>query len=340
MKNTTIGFFVGLILALSLTAFAGENPFHIAAILFKSAFGSNYDFGTTLSYVAPFIFSGLSVAIAFHGGLFNIGAEGQLTIAAILTTWAGVHLMNLPFPLGPLVLILCSILFGGLWGLIPGWLKAYRGSHEVIITIMLNFVAAGFASWMTLNVIPRTDSQNPETTFIPAWGSLKSWDFVARAFPNTPLNISILLAVLACVLVWLFLWKTRWGFELRAMGSNPEAASRAGISKKRYQILTMSLAGALAGMVAVSEIVAGPGNFRLGFSPDYGFMGIAVAILAGNNPLGILFSAFLLGALHKGASDLDLETATITRDFSKIIQGLIVICVAIPWFHSRRKNAS
>ncbi len=344
MKNTSIGFIVGLLLALSLTAFAGENPFHIAAVLFKSAFGSNYDFGTTLSYVAPFIFSGLSVAVAFHGGMFNIGAEGQLTLAAILTTWVGVHCVDLPFPVGPIILILASIFFGGVWGFIPGWLKAYRGSHEVIITIMLNFIAAGFASWMTLNIIPRLDSQNPESSFIQSSNSLKSIDFIAQAFPNTPLNISILLAIFACAAVWIFLWKTKWGFELRAMGSNSEAAARAGISKKRYQILTMSLAGALAGLVAVSEIVAGPGNFRLGFSPDYGFMGIAVALLARNHPLGILFSAFLLGALHKGASDLDLETATITRDFSKIIQGLIVICVAIPWIREsiskRRKNVS
>lgn len=344
MKNTTIGFFVGLIIALSLTAIAGENPIHIASILFKSAFGSNYDFGTTLSYAAPFIFAGLSVSVAFHGGMFNIGAEGQLTLAAILTTWVGVHCAALPFPLGPIVLILASLFFGGLWGFIPGWLKAYRGSHEVIITIMLNFVAAGFAGWMTLNVIPRLDSQNPESAFIANSASLKSIDFISNAFPNTPLNISILLAVLMCFVMWVFLWKTKWGFELRALGANPEAAERAGISKKYYQILTMSLAGSLAGLVAVSEIVAGPGNFRLGFSPDYGFMGIAVAILARNHPLGIIFSAFLLGALHKGASDLDLETTTITRDFSKIIQGLIVICVAIPWISSLKnkggKNAS
>ena len=208
IKNTTIGFLIGLFLALVLTIFAGENPFHIAMVLFKSAFGSNYDFGTTLSYVAPFIFSGLSVAVAFHGGLFNIGAEGQLTMAAILTTWVGVHCTDLPFPVGPIVLILAAIFFGGVWGFIPGWLKAYRGSHEVIITIMLNFIAAGFAGWMALNVIPRTDTQNPESAFIATSASLKSIDFIAQAFPNTPLNISILLAVFACVAVWIFLWKT------------------------------------------------------------------------------------------------------------------------------------
>src|SRR5690606_34210803 len=144
-------------------------------------------------------------------------------------------------------------------------------------------------------------------------------------------NISLLFAVLAAFLVWIFLWKTTWGYELRAVGANPDAAERAGISTRKYQVLAMSLAGALAGGVAISEIIAGPGNFRLGFSPDFGFMGIAVALLARNHPLGILFSAFLLGALHKGASDLDLETATVTRDFSKILQALIVISVVIPW---------
>jgi ABC-type uncharacterized transport system permease subunit len=340
VKNTVLGFLVGITLALSLTFLAGENPLHVALILFKSAFGSNYDFGTTLSYVAPFIFSGLSVAVAFHAGLFNIGAEGQLTMAAILTTWLGIHCVNLPYPLGPVILVIASMFFGAAWGFIPGWLKARRGSHEVIITIMLNFIAAGFSSWVALNVIPRPDSQNPESAFIAEAASLKRVDFIAAAFPNTPVNLSLLFAVIACFAVWIFLWKTPWGYELRATGANPEAANRAGISRPHYQILAMSLAGALAGLVAVSEIVAGPGNFRLGFSPDYGFMGIAVALLARNHPLGILFSAFLLGALHKGASDLDLETQTITRDFSKIVQALIVICVAIPWIHENFRRPS
>lgn len=330
MRKALIGLLVGFCLALSLTLVAGENPLHIAWIIFQSAFGSTYDLGMTLSYVAPLIFCGLSVAVAFHAGLFNIGAEGQLVFSSILVTYFGVRGPQLPFPLGPLILVILAFAFGAVWGLIPGWLKARRGSHEVITTIMLNFIAAAFASWMVVDVIPRPDSQNPESAFVQPAYSLKSIDFVNQLFPQTPANLSLVLALLASLLVWILLQKTVWGYQLKALGSNPEASTRAGISQKKFQILAMSLAGALAGGVALSEIIAGPGHFRLGFSPDFGFMGIAVALLARNHPLGIIFSAFLLGALHKGSTDLDLETQVITKDFSKILQALIVISVVVP----------
>lgn len=334
MKNILLGILIGLTLALSLTLLAGENPLTIAGLLLKGAWGSNYDIGLTLSYVAPLIFTGLSVAVAFHAGLFNIGAEGQLIFATVMTAWLGTQLPPLPFPWGGLILIVAAVFFGAFWGFLPGLLKAFRGSHEVIITIMLNFVAAGLASWVTVNVIPRTDTQNPETLFIPQASSLKSLDFLSKYFPDTPLNASFFLAIVCSLALWVFLWKTRWGFRLRALGANAEAAERSGISKKKYQILALSLAGALAAGVAISEIVFGPGQYRTGFSPEFGFMGIAVALLARNHPVGILFSALLLGMLHKGAMDLDLETQTITRDFSKIMQALILMAAVVPW----RKN--
>lgn len=323
-----LGFVIGLVIALSLTLFAGENPFNIFMILVKSAFGSMYDLGLTLSYTTPLIFCGLSVAIGFHAGLFNIGAEGQMTIAVLTAAAVGVMFPNVPFPLAPVIAFIAAILAGSFWGWIAGWLRAYRGSHEVIITIMLNFIAAGIASWFTLNIIPNPNSQNPETAVVSANYMFKDYDLIARLFPDTPANASLGFAIIFALLMWIFLWKTTWGFELRAVGSNPEAASRAGISEKKMQMLAMALAGALAGCVALSEVLGSAGQYRIGFSPDYGFIGIAVALLASNNPLGIIVAAFLMGALHKGASDLDLETTTITRDFSRIIQALIILGVA------------
>ncbi|HEY1079857.1 MAG TPA: ABC transporter permease [Bdellovibrio sp.] len=322
-----VGLILGLCVALSLTLFAGENPFNIFMILMRSAFGSMYDLGLTLSYTTPLIFCGLSVAIGFHAGLFNIGAEGQLTIAVVTAAAVGVLCPNIPFPLAPMVAFAAALLAGGLWGWIAGWLRAYRGSHEVIITIMLNFIAAGLASWFTLQIIPNPNSQSPETAVVSPNYMFKDYDLVARLFPDTPANASLGFAIVFAVVMWIFLWKTPWGFALRAVGSNPEAAHRAGISGKRAQMLAMALAGALAGCVALSEVLGSTGQYRIGFSPDYGFIGIAVALLANNNPLGIIAAAFLMGALHKGASDLDLETSTITRNFSQIIQALIILGV-------------
>jgi ABC-type uncharacterized transport system permease subunit len=323
-----IGMCLGLAIALLLTAFAGENPWHIFMILVKSAFGSTYDLGLTLSYTTPLIFTGLSVAIAFHAGLFNVGAEGQLTIAAVTAAAVGVLCPHVPFPLAPFFALFAGVAAGALWGFIPGWLKAARGSHEVIVTIMMNFIAAGLASWFALQVIPNPDSQNPETAMVSSNYMFKQYDLLVRWFPDTPVNASLAVAVILAFLIWIFLWKTTWGFDLRAVGENPEAARRAGIPAKRVQILAMILAGGLAGFVALSEVLGSAGQYRIGFSPDYGFIGIAVALLAGNNPVGIIFAAFLMGALHKGASDLDLETNTITRDFSRIIQALIILGVA------------
>ena len=340
--KTAFGFVLGLSAALLLSFFAGENPVHIFSILMKSAFGSTYDLGLTLGYTTPLIFCGLSVAIAFHAGLFNIGAEGQLIIATATAAWIGVSFPQIPFIVAPIVATLGALVAGGIWGGIAGWLRAYRGSHEVIVTIMLNFVAAGLASWLALNVIPNPASQNPETAMVAPQYQLKDYDLIARFFPDTPANFSLVVALLLAVAVWIFLWRTALGFEFRAVGYNPEAAERAGISTKKIRFLAMILGGVFAGLVALSEVVGSAGQYRIGFSPDYGFMGIAVALLAQNNPLGIVVSAFLLGALHKGASDLDLETSTITRDFSRIIQALIILGVCAQgywvWFQNRRKS--
>lgn len=336
------GFTLGLTCALLLTFLAGENPLNILMILIRSAFGSRYDFGLTLSYATPMIFCGLSVAIAFHAGLFNIGAEGQLTIATLAAAWVGISFPQVPFPLAPVLAIATGIIAGALWGGIAGWLRAVRGSHEVIVTIMLNFVAAGLASWVTLNLIANPHSQNPETAVVGKNYLTTDYDLIARFFPDTSVNFSLIVAIIVAVAVWVFLWKTSLGFELRSVGYNPDASRRAGISEKKIRILAMFLAGAFAGMVAMPEVVGSVGQYRIGFSPDYGYIGIAVALLAQNNPLGIIFSAFLMAALHKGAMDLDIETSTITRDFSRIIQAMIILGVSAQgywlWISKRKKK--
>ena len=321
------GLTTGMLLCAGIASFAGENPVHVLQVIYNSAFGSMYDFGLTLFYVTSLIFTGLSVCIAFHAGLFNIGAEGQLTLASLAAAVFALYFPQIPFPFSILSTIIVSIVAGGLWALVAGWLKATRGSHEVIITMMMNFVAAGVASYVVVSPFKNMESQNPETASIPAHFMFSQFDFVQKYFGESPVNLSLLFAILLAVFVWFFLYKTTFGFQLRSVGLNETASEIAGIDKTFYKMLSMFLAGSFAGFVALNEILGSAGKFRLGFSPEFGFVGIAVALLARNNPIVIIFSAFLFGALQKGAADLDFDTQYITRDFAKILQSVIILSV-------------
>jgi len=324
-----LGLALGLSLGLGLALISGDNPLHVLQVILKSAFGSKYDIGLTLFYATPLIFTGLSVAVAFHAGLFNIGAEGQLNVAALAAAFAAIMVPGLPVWLAPFFALGCAMLAGGIWGWIPGWLRARRGSHEVINTIMLNFVAAALVSWAVTGHLQNPESQSPETVQVPDPYFLRRWDPVVAFFGDPPVSLAFPAAVLIAVLVWVFLWRTPWGYELRACGSNEHAAETSGINVARTRQWAFALAGALAGCVALAEVLGGAGKFRLGFSPDYGFIGIAVALLARSNPIGIIFSALLFGALHKGAADLDIETDHVTRDLSLVIQALVILCVSL-----------
>jgi simple sugar transport system permease protein len=327
---------VGLALGLSFTWFAGENPWHVLQILGKSAFGSGYDFGMTLFYSTPLIFAGLSVAVAFHAGLFNIGAEGQLTLGALAAAVVGALWPSLPWPAAPILAGLAALLAGTIWGAIPGWLRAKRGSHEVINTIMLNFIAAGLASYVTLYLFKNPDTQNPETRQIGAGYLIHQFGI----FGGAPVSTALPLAVLTAILVWILLWKTVIGYEMRAVGQSESAARAAGIDAGKIRIFAMALAGGLAGLVGVGEVLGNAGKFRLGFSPQYGFIGIAVALLGRNQPAGVVAAALLFGALHKGTADLDLETDHVTREVSLILQALIILSVSAEglwsWMKQRR----
>jgi general nucleoside transport system permease protein len=327
---------VGLATGLGFTAFAGENPWHVLCVLAKSAFGSNYDVGMTLFYTTPLIFTGLSVAIAFQAGLFNIGAEGQLTLGALAAGVVGAMWPNLPG--AALFAGLAAFLAGTVWGAIPGWLRAKRGSHEVINTIMLNFIAAGIASYVTLYLFKNPATQNPETRPVGAGYLLHQF----AIFGGAPVSAALLLAVVAAVLVWIFLWRTVIGYEMRAVGQNESAARAAGIDASKIRILAMCLAGGLAGLVGVGEVLGNAGKFRLGFSPQYGFIGIAVALLGRNQPAGVVAAALLFGALHKGTADLDLETEHVTREVSLILQALIILSVSAEglWSWMKRRGES
>jgi len=329
LLRALFGLFAGLALGLLLAYFEGDSPVHVLAVIGRSAFGSVFDIGTTLYYSTPLIFTGLSVAVAFHAGLFNIGAEGQLNVATLAATTAALLVPSMPPVIAPIFALACGGFAGAVWGWIPGWLRTRRGSHEVINTIMMNFVAAALVSWAITTFLQNPAAQNPETATVGGAYFFRAHDPIAALFGDAPASLAFPLSVLVAILVWLYLWRTPGGYELRACGSNEQAAATSGINVARTRQKAMALAGALAGMVALGEVFGGVGRFRLGFSPDYGFMGIAVALLARNNPIAIVFSALLFGALHKGAADLDIETEHVTRDLSLVIQALVILGVSL-----------
>ncbi len=331
---------IGLLLGVSVTAFAGESPLDILAVIFRGAFGTPYDLGQTIFYTTPLVFTGLAVALPFQAGLFNIGAEGQLTMGALAAMLVGVSLPPASSGMaGVLAITVAAIAGGAAWGFLPGWLKARRGSHEVISTIMLNFIAAGLASWVVLYLVHSTDTMNPESRRVADAFMLARF----TSFDGAPVNAASLVAVLAALAVAVFLWRTTRGFEWKATGANAAAAQTAGIDTRRAQMGVMAAAGGLAGLVGMAEILGNTGRFRIGFSPDFGFIGIPVALLARSNPVGVIFSALLFGALQKGTAGLDLETEHVTRDLASIIQAVVVLTVSVEgifarWQRDRKKG--
>jgi simple sugar transport system permease protein len=275
--------------------------------------------------------------VAFQCGLFNIGGEGQLAMGALAAAAFGALMPNVPWPVAPVLATVAAFAAGAAWGAIPGWLRAKRGSHEVITTIMLNFVAAGLCSWVTLYLLRNPETQNPETREIGLSYRISQ----LPGFGEAPVSWALFVALLAAVAVRVFLWNTVRGYEIRAVGQNESAARSAGIGSARAQVLAMALAGGLAGLVGVGEVLGSAHKFKMGFSPDYGFIGIAVALLGRNRPLGVVAAALLFGALHKGSADLDLETEHVTRDLSLILQAFVILSVSADglWTFLKREKA-
>ena len=326
----------------------GDNPFEAYGWLLSSSFGSAKDIGWTLFYATPLIFTGLAVAVAFRCGLLNIGAEGQLYIAAFATAWVGIKFggtvvndqswawASLPaFILVPLCM-LTAVVVGGIWGMIPGVLKAKFGSHEVINTIMLNFIAIALVSYLTQYHYKVPGDPILQTANIGSAATIPQLNQFLPFIPkDVPLNVAFLIAILMCVLVYIFLWKTKWGYELRAVGENPTAAEYGGISTGKQIILAMTISGALAGMVAIGEFQAFRHNYYDGFSAEWGFLGIAVALLGRNHPFGVLVAAIFFGVLQRGEIFVDAFTRYVSKDLGFVLQAIIILFVACLQMYTR-----
>jgi ABC-type uncharacterized transport system permease subunit len=322
-------FIVGGILILII----GDNPLEAYRLLFGSAFSWPVGIGYTLFYATPLIFTGLAVLVAFRCGLLNIGAEGQLYVAAFATAWVGITFANLsPWLLIPMC-FMAAVVGGGVWGAIPGILKARFGSHEVINTIMLNFLAVALLSYFTQYHYKAPGDPIMQTVPIgPGAHIARLGKFIPGLPQFIPLNLAFVLALICCALVYVFLWQTKWGYELRATGTNPSAAEYGGISVRKQIVIAMTISGALAGMVGINEVLGYRYRYYDGFSDNYGFTGIAVALLGRNHPVGVIISALLFAVLQRGGIPVDAFTQHVTKDIVQVLQGTIILFVAAEAF--------
>lgn len=312
---------LSVILALLIGAIiiwiSGSNPIEAYVALFKGALGSPEAIGRTLEKATPLIFGGLAVAFAFKAGLFNIGGQGQLLMGAMVAAYIGFAVDGLPFIIHMPLALLGGSLAGAAYAAIAGALKAYTGAHEVITTIMLNYIAINITDylsngpWKDEGIIARTP-KILETAAIPKWGALPA---------------GFLIAVLMAFVTWYLLYRTTWGYAIRTTGLNANAALYAGIQVSQIIVLTMAFSGFLAGMGGAIETLGIVGRYQPGFNVGLGFDGITIALLAKTNPLGTIPAALLIGAMDAGASQMQFD-AGVRFQIIDIIEGLILFFVS------------
>ena len=318
----------GLLSALVILAI-GESPIEAVNLMITGALGSSYGWGYTLYYATNFMFTGLAVSVAFHARLFNIGGEGQAMLGGLGVALACLYIPWPHWSLALLGAIICGAAFGGLWALLPAYLQAKRGSHIVITTIMFNFIAAAFLNYLLVSVLRPQGSMDPATARFPEAAQLPTLHDVLAPFGISfsraaPANISLLVAMLACVLVWVLIWRTRLGYEIRAFGHSDSAARYAGINPVNITLIVMLISGGLAGLMATNNVMGEAERLMLNATEGAGFIGIAVALMGRSHPLGVFLAAILFGFLYQGGAELALWTK-IPRELIVVIQALVIL---------------
>jgi simple sugar transport system permease protein len=316
-----VSIMVALLIAGLVLLMAGENPLAVYGAMARGALGDRHGLAETLVKMIPLLLTGLGVAVAFRMQLWNIGAEGQLYLGAIAATGAGLYLL----PGAPAValvpaMIVAGLAGGALWGLLPGALRAYFGASEIITSLMLNYVAILLSEYLVHGPwrdplsfgFPGTP-QLPDAAWLPRWGI-------------TRVHLGLLFGLVAAVVLWIVLRRTRWGYEIAVGGENPRTARYAGIEMRRMILAVMALSGALAGLAGMSEVAGIGHQLQRNLSPGYGYTAIIVAWLGGLNPLGIVLVSFLLAAVLVGGDQLQI-TSGLPAAIAPMLQGTVLFCL-------------
>jgi simple sugar transport system permease protein len=325
-----------LLVAALVIHLLGESPLESLAILVNSAVVNPEGLSYTLFYASTFIFTGLAVSIAMKAGLFNIGAEGQMYFGGLGLTLAMLAFDHtLPGWLLIPAAMIGAALFGALWAFIPGYLQAKRGSHVVVTTIMFNFIASSLMNFIIVKYLIPEGEQNPASRVFAASAEMPRLSTWFPILGDTPLNVSFLIAIAALAIYGVMVGRSSWGYQLRATGLNQHAAHYAGVKISRMIIVAMLISGALAGLAAVNSILGSTHYLSLNFPAGAGFVGIAIALMGRQHPVGIFLSSVLFGALIQGGFDLSLEKPNIPQETFIFIQGLIILfCGAMENFYA------
>lgn len=312
-----------LVISALIMLVAGYDPIQAFSALLNGAFGSMNSIANTLAKATPLIFVGLACAFANKGGIFNIGAEGQLYMGAFVATVVALALSGMPRMVVIVVSMLAGALAGGLVGGINGLLKAKLKINEVIVAIMFNYICKFLTSHFVNGPLKEEGSQTAKTIHIGEQNML------TKLVPKSQLTTALIIAVVLVIAIYFFFEKTRAGYNIRAVGENPLAAQASGIAMSATVVLTMGISGALAGLAGVTEILGKNGRFIDLFSPGYGFTGIAVAVLGRNNPFAVLLSALLFGIIDAGSMKMSY-VAGVSTSMIGVMQGLVILFVATP----------
>ncbi len=326
LVNVVVAFLVAGLVVLAV----GESPVEAARLMLRGAFGYGEGFGFTLYYTTNFILTGLAVAVAFHGGLFNIGGEGQAYVGGLGVALVALNLGPvLPWYANLPLAVVAAGAFGAAWAFLPGYLQARRGSHVVITTIMFNFIASALMVYLLVGPLRPVGTMQPETRVFEAGGQLPKlgglFETLGMNLGGAPLNMTFFVALLAAFAVWVLIWRTRLGYEIRTLGFSPGAARYAGMRETRLVVTIMLISGALAGIMALNSVMGDQYRLQLNFPAGAGFVGIAVALMGRGHPLGILPAALLFGVLYQGGAELAFDMPAISRDMIVIIQGLVIL---------------
>jgi simple sugar transport system permease protein len=319
-----IALFVALICGDLLIMSYGQSPSTVYGLLLEGTWGNAYGFGQVLYKATTLIFTGLSVSLAIRAGLFNVGAESQLAAGGFLAGIMGLVISpSLPTLIAIPLLLIAAAIGGGIVGAIPGWLKLKFGAHEVIVTIMLNFVVLAL-----LNYIVAARIHVPETLHTPEVhsGAIPRLDSFIGAFHGSAANLSIIIALLAAAAVWVYLFKTKRGYELRAVGLQPEAAEYGGVNVGHVWMRAMILSGAIAGIGGVNYVLGYKHYYEEGFAGGAGFLGIAVALVGRNHPVGVVLAALFFATLSQGGLAIH---AFVPKQMVEVLQGVVILAVAM-----------
>ncbi|HHU32438.1 MAG: ABC transporter permease [Zhaonellaceae bacterium] len=318
--SPVVGVFTGIFVGALIMLIRGFDPLVAYKALFMGAFGSVDNFITTLIKTTPLGLTGLAVLIAYRAGIFNIGCEGQLQLGAIMATVIGVTNYGLSDEMHIIVCIMAAMLAGIMFAMIPAIAKIWRGYNEIVVTMLLNYVAVYFTQFLLQGALREPGQMFPQ--------SARLLVRLPVIFSVKRLHIGIVFFLLASVFLYLLLNQLSFGFRVRAVGLNPNACDYAGISSKRTMLSAMIISGALAGLAGACEVMGVHGRLVENFSPGYGYDAIAVALLANLHPLGVLASALFFGVLRSGAANMQIAT-NLPVAFVQIVQGVAVICVII-----------